>query len=450
MCRINVVYVCIRNMIKTIKTTFYNLKLFRWGLFASLCLLAFVPAIFTTIRTFLISTEANTSAIDIVGQMEWFDLIDETIKAFLIVPLYSILNKIFKTQKGFAESTFKTFITVFIIYSLFSLIIYIYGEVLVGYMNNKEVDINVIGAYLRIETIAFAVGIIQSFVNVVFVVVGKSKNMYIFLLVKCVLLVICDFLLIPNFGVQGVAYSNILTNAMLGIAGITILIVEKYIRFAWFDKQDIKIFGNWFKVGIFSGGQQFLDNIIYALMVVKMVNLVAEQGNYWVANNFIWGWLLIPISALSEVIKSDCKNDYKNLKQTNYYLIVLFTVILWSIFIPAYTPFLSEVEKLENADEIFLIIMKLFVFYIAYALSQITSSIFIGTGKTKYNIVSSIIVNLVYYGIFFILVQSKIISMTMDMIIVMFGCGMVVSFIINLIEERIFLKKELNLVEKQN
>jgi len=41
------------------------------------------------------------------------------------------------------------------------------------------------------------------------------------------------------------------------------------------------------QIGVFSGLQVFIDNIIYALMVVKMVNMVNEQGNYWVANNFI-------------------------------------------------------------------------------------------------------------------------------------------------------------------
>lgn len=49
-------------------------------------------------------------------------------------------------------------------------------------------------------------------------------------------------------------------------------------------------------------------------MICKMVNMVAEQGNYWIANNFIWGWLLIPITALSEVIRRDCKDGYAKLK----------------------------------------------------------------------------------------------------------------------------------------
>lgn len=35
-----------------------------------------------------------------------------------------------------------------------------------------------------------------------------------------------------------------------------------------------------------------------------MVNDVVERGNYWVANNFIWG-VLVPILALAEIIKRE-------------------------------------------------------------------------------------------------------------------------------------------------
>ena len=73
-----------------------QLKTFNWRLFAALCLLSLVPALYQTIRTFLISFNNSNAPFDIIGQMEWFDLINETIQAFLIVPLYSILNKIFK------------------------------------------------------------------------------------------------------------------------------------------------------------------------------------------------------------------------------------------------------------------------------------------------------------------------------------------------------------------
>ena len=78
------------------KEKLFGLKKFNWRLWIALCLLSLIPAIYQTIKTFLISYNGETGVFDIIGQMEWFDLINETLQAFLIVPLYSILNKIYK------------------------------------------------------------------------------------------------------------------------------------------------------------------------------------------------------------------------------------------------------------------------------------------------------------------------------------------------------------------
>ena len=428
------------------KEKFRQLKSFNWRLFVALCALALVPAIYQTIKTFIISTNNQSEVFDVVGQMEWFDLINETLQAFLIVPLYSILNKIFKYDKeNFARYTFKTGLIAFVIYTLFSIGVLIYGVVLIRAMNPNEIDVAIVNRYLQLETVAFMVGIIVSFVNVVFVVIGKDKNVYIFLAINVILSLIADLLLIPNLGVYGIAVSNIIVNSLLAIASVTILVAQKYIKLCWFAKDDLKVLKDWGKVGVFSGVQQFIDNFIYAIMICKMVNMVAEQGNYWIANNFIWGWLLIPISALSEVIRRDCKDGYNNLKQFNYYFIASTVVLIWAITIPLWTPFYRYAENLSNANEIFLITVKLAPFYIAYAGCAIIDNIFIGLGKTVYNAINSLIINLVYYGVFYVLYITSTITFTMDVIILMFGFGMVVHLGISLIEEKLFLRKfELN------
>ncbi len=432
------------------KEKLQQLKLFNWRLFIALCALALIPAIYQTIRTFIISSNTNSSAFDVIGQMEWFDLINETLQAFLIIPLYSILNKIYKDQKEkFGQYTFKTGLIAFILYTLFSIGVLIYGSVLVGAMNPNDVDLTVANNYLQLETIAFMINIIVSFVSVVFVVVGKDKNVYIFLVINTILTIIADLLLIPNMGVYGVAISNIIVNLLLAIASIALLIYEKYFKLSKFTKEDLPIFKNWCKIGVFSGLQQFIDNLIYAVMVCKMVNMVAEQGNYWIANNFIWGWLLIPITALSEIIRRDCSEDYLKLKQFNYYFVAGAAVLLWAITIPIWTPFYQYAENLSNASDIFLITIKLAPFYIAYAGCAIIDNIFVGLGKTLYNAINSLIINLVYYGVFYILYLTGAINFTMDVIILMFGFGMVVHLVISLIEEKCFLRK-FELKKKEN
>jgi len=424
------------------------LRTFDWKLFIALILLSLVPAIVQTAETFIISSNISTSGIDVIGQIEWYDLIDETIRAFLIIPLYSILSAIRKNDKErFGSGVFKTGLIAFALYTLFSVVVLIYSAHLISYMNPNETDLTLVNSYLSVSTVAFMVGIVVSFVNVVFVVIGRSRNVYIFLGVKTAVTILCDLIVIPHFGVIGVAIGNILINLILAFVGIVILIRENAIRFAWFKKADLPVVKDWCRIGVFSGVQQFIANIVYALMIVKMVNLVSESGNYWVANNFIWGWLLIPIYALTEIIRRDCRDGYFKLKQSNYYLITTGIVLLWCVTIPAWAPFFRYVERLENYERIFEIVIMAFPFYIFYAFQQIPDNIFVGLGKTKYNFINTCVINFVYYGVWYALYKANAVTFSMTTIILMFGFGMAASFVISIAEEKLFLKREMKKAE---
>lgn len=429
-------------MQKIIKQWWSDLKSFDWKMYLALCLLALVPAIYQTIITKLITVNTNPGALDIIGQMEWFDLINETICAFLIVPMYSVLSKA-KNTENFSRVVFKLGIIVIGLYVLFSIGTFFCGIHLVNYMNPNEIDIADAYRYLSLETIAFMIGIVYSYVNVVFIVLDKSKYMYLFLIGKILLSLLSDLVLIPNLGIQGIAISNILSNIVIGLIGVITLSITKNIQVNKFVKEDITYLKMWGKAGLFAGCQQFLDNIIYALMIVRMVNAVSESGNYWVSNNFIWGWLLIPITCLTEIIRKDAGITEYNLKQRNYYSIVIFSLILWVVLIPSYQWFFNTIEGIDNYDRIFEIVIKNLGFYVFFALSQIPDAIFVGMGKTKYNAINSLICNIIYYGIWFVLYQAKVVTMNMDMIIVMFGIGNIVHWLISIVEEKIFLKKEI-------
>lgn len=426
-----------------------QLKNFNWRLWFALCSLALIPAVYQTVRTFLISAGNQDEVFNIIGQMEWFDLINETLHAFLIVPLYSVLNKIFKNQPGrFASAVFQTGLLVFVLYAVFSTGVFLHGKTLIRAMNADGLNLSAVSRYLNLETAAFMIGIVASFIQVVFVVAEKHKNVYIFLAVRTALSLIADFFLIPYGGVFGAAISNILVNTVLAVIGCALLYAQKNIRICRFKTTDFAILKAWCRTGTFSGFQQFLDNLIYAVMICKMVNLVEEQGNYWLANNFIWGWLLIPITALAEVIRSDCKNGYAELKRLSYCFVSCACAVFWALSIPLWKPFYRFAENLSNAEEIFSITIKLVPFYIAYAGSSIIDNIFIGLGKTAYNMLNSLLVNLVYYGVFYGLYLTQAIVFDMDTIILMFGFGMVFHFAISLAEEKVFQKREMRFLDR--
>ena len=402
-------------------------KKFNYSLFISFILLNFVPTIYETVKVFFVNNTATS--LDVVSQIEWFDLLDEILRSSLIIPLYFLLNKYKDNREVFKEKVFYSGIITFILYGLFSIIVYVKARSLSVFMNAVISDELI--KYLQLETIAFTIGILYAFFSVVFTLIGKSKYIYSLLIIKMIGLIIGDFFLIHRFGSLGIAYANIFTNLILFIGSFIFVIKENCISFSFKTVNDTWFFKNWIRIGIFQAGQIFLDNYIYAVMIVRMVNQVNQQGNYWIANNFIWGWLLIPSYALAEIIKRDCKDGYENLNYRAYIKIIIATVIIWLLSIPLWSPIFSKLMGIKNTSDIFYIVICLLPFYITYLISSCIDNIFYGLGKTNYTMFISLIVNIVYYGVVFILFKIGIFVPSINFIIMMFGGGMVVHLILS-------------------
>ena len=98
-------------------------KNFNYKLYFSLIFLSLFPALYQTIRTMIISISTDSSVFNVIGQLEWFDLINETLLAFLHIPLYAIFNRVIKNDDdNFPKVTFKVMTVGFILYFLFSII----------------------------------------------------------------------------------------------------------------------------------------------------------------------------------------------------------------------------------------------------------------------------------------------------------------------------------------
>lgn len=399
------------------------------NLFCSLMLLGFIPFLYTLVRTNLIANIPSTDGLGVAGHIEWFDLINETIQAFLIVPLYALLNGCIGDKDTFRKCIFQAFMVVNIVYILFSVVIFMRCSSIVHTMASERMD--EVTRYLRIETIGFIIANIVSFVNVLFVVLDKPSYIYAMVILKTLFTLIGDLVLIPGFGVDGVAYSNIAVNSVCAILCFIVIFREKLITVSFrVDKLFLK---KYLHVGFFSGIQIFLDNLIYLVIVCKMVNEVAGQGNYWVANNIIWGLMLIPISALAEIIKKDCKDKLTAKKMIYYNVIIVLTYIIWICLIPFLNPFLKNVMGIEHFAAVKQILIVLIPFYFAYGYTVLFDSILIGCGKTYYCFAISAIVNLVYYPVVYGLFLKGILKPGITFICMMFGFGMVIHLVCSII-----------------
>lgn len=394
---------------------------FPMNLFCSLMLLSLIPFVYTLVRTNLIANSPLTDGLGIAGHIEWFDLINETVQAFLIVPLFALLNKCLGDKKKFKERIFQTFLVVNAIYIIFSVIVLVYCKYIVSAM--AVVHIHEVTRYLQLETIGFIIANIVCFINVLFVVLEKTVYIYAMVILKTLFTIAGDLILIPKFGVNGAACSNILVNTICVVLSLIVVFRENLIEVSF--RFDIAFVKDYLIIGLFSGSQILLDNIIYSAIVCKMVNAVAEQGNYWIANNIIWGLMLVPILALAEIIKKDCKEELTSIKMKYYNMVIIVTFLVWLCFIPMLAPFIKNVMEIENFETVKQIVVVLIPFYLAYNYTVLFDNILIGYGKTQYCFITSLVVNLIYYPIMYVLLSKGIFTPNITFICMMFGFGMV-------------------------
>lgn len=390
----------------------------RLPIFFALISYFLLPFIYQCAQTYLIVRIPSVDGLGIAGHIEWFDLIDETVEAFLVVSLYHVFNSV-SGERG--KLSFRIRRALWIssaLYAAFSLFVYLSVTNITGFMTGGEDKLVI--SYLRFETLAFLAGHLAAVFIVIFVTFGRPKYVYIIAVSKTAGIMFGDFVLIPRFGVNGVAFANIAANAFLSVFCVILLLREKLPPS---EKENGKWLAEWAVIGVFSGGQVFLDNVIYALVICKMVNAVSEQGNYWVANNFIWGFLLIPIFALDEIIKRENTPEAYPV----YFKFLGYIILFWALSAVFWKPLLKYAMGIVDTGKILHILFTVMPFYIAYGAGMVFNSIFVSTGRTQYNAMISAIVNFGYYGVMGFIFNRGFIEPNITFICLLFGGGMLVN-----------------------
>lgn len=384
-------------------------------LYFSLILWSLLPSIYLLIRMKIVSI--NDVDINILGQMEWFDLIDEIITTMLIVPLYSVL----KPHKSDSAKVGLAFIISFLIYIMFTIIIATKVSTISKFMQAEYAT-----PYLFFQSFSMLIQFISTFMILILTLNSDNSKINILIVLKLICLSVFDYIFINKYNSIGASYSEIITNSIIAISSIFLVLRNKYIVFRNTNKDFIK---DWIRTGIPVGIQIFLDNFIYAIMIVRMVNVVNESGNYWVANNFIWGWLLVPVLCFTEIIK---KNDLDKITFKNTWIYSVGIILLWLVTLPFWRLFLRFGMSIDDSKILPIILLSV-PFYLTYIVSAFLDAWFISKGKTKYAMYISLLVNIVYYGIVFILFKMNIFNVNMNFIILMFGFGMIVHMVLSIL-----------------
>jgi Na+-driven multidrug efflux pump len=417
-----------------------SLRKINLRLFSALLVFGLIPTVYTTFRIYLIGQLPGDWGFSIASQLQWVNLLYEILQEALILPLFFFIGAVVHERTALLNRIKTGLIFTGTVYFLLSILIFIFADSLVQFMAQDQTVLLETVHYIRLETIAMMFSTLVKFIMVILVTLKHERNVYAVLGAQLLLTIIFDVFFVStlpislNLGVNGIAITNIIVNMLLlGVALILLsynhldLREKNPMNFSWLKQLFLK--------GGISGLESLVRNLAFMLMIVRMVNVVGEQGTFWVANNFIWGWLLLPVLQLGELVKADCGEEgYEAVRQKSvgYFGITLIIVIIWGISYPLWTPFMQHVLQLTNYYDIHYIVRISVGFYVLFAFNNVVDSIFYGLGKTNYMLFQSLVINIVFYGTAFVLFQAGVFIPNLTLIALMFAGGTALDSILTM------------------
>ena len=420
-----------------------------YKLYFALLVLGLVPTVYTTVRIFFLGQLPGEYSFSIAGQLSWVNLLYEVLNEAIILPLFYFTGEVRGDRDAFSNRVRTGLVISLGVYAALSSAVLLFAEPMLRLMAADPEILDASAAYIRIESIANIFGILAQFALVSLVTVNKSRYLYVLTAARLGLSLICDTFLVSSLpvsvalGVNGIGYSNMIVNGLLFAVSLALLAKEGIKVFVR-TKPDFSWAKAFFRVGGISGVESLVRNVAYMVMIARMVNVVGEQGTYWVANNFIWGWLLLPVMQLGELIKQEVAADRENIRRNSlgYFGITGVISVLWLVSIPAWKPFMIHVLGFSDVDRLFQLVLLLVGFYAAYAVQNVFDSTFYGLGKTGYMLFESVVTNTVYYGGAFVLFAAGIWSPTLTGIALLFGIGNAFDSMVSFVAYRHLLKKQ--------
>lgn len=426
-----------------------SLRTIDYRLYASLLFMGLCPAVYTAVRIHFLGQMPDPWSYSIAGQLGWVNLIYEVVQEAVLPPLFFFMGQAVRDRDAFSNRVRSGLLVTACTYTAISLALCVTVRPLLGWMAAEPGITEASVSYIRLESISSIFGMLGSFTLVALVTLGREKYLYLLTVFRLILSLALDTLLISalpfslHLGVNGIGYSNLIVNGLLFALSLRMLAREG-VRVCSGTRLSFGWMREFFKVGGISGLESFVRNAVYMLMIVRMVNVVREQGVYWVANNFIWGWLLLPVTQLAELIKREIAADPASLRTRSRGYFALTGVICagWICSIPFWKPFMARVLGYPDTDALFRLVLLLLGFYMVYAFQNVFDATFYALGKTNYMLFESIASNMLYYGGAFALYCAGLWTPSLTGIALLFGFGLLFDGAVSLFAYLHLLKKE--------
>ena len=268
------------------------------------------------------------SKVDIASQVVWLSLFFKVLQETLILPLYFTIGKTLSDPESTANKIKTGVMVIVVLFSVATIILYVTMPYLVNMMAQDSELFDQTVSYIRWEVmspvpilftlylalsrkelLAQIFSSLNSFLQIPVQLLVMNRTIACCLLLKMILTIVLDVTFLSDYGfslqlgVDGVAYTNIITEAATCLLMASLLFRE--LRPHWRTEMRFQWMLTWLHKGLYSGLDSLIRNLVYMLVILRSMNLLSSAGLYWTSNTFIWSYLLLPFLPLSEILRVD-------------------------------------------------------------------------------------------------------------------------------------------------
>ena len=409
-----------------------------WRLYSTLVLKTLLPTSYLSVQLHLLGEHPSTSGVIIASQVVWLSLMFKVLQDLFIMPLYFILGNTI-TDQNETRSKLKTGLAIIVaVFALTTGTLFLAAPSLVKAMAQSPNLVEVTTDYIRVEIFGFFVESLNSFLLIPIQLLKLNKVLLISLILKLVLTISLDVLLLSplsfsfKLGVQGVAYSSLLTNLATFLLLLVLLHLHLPLHLLTWRTCKFTWLRTWARLGLFSGLDSLVRNLTYSIVILRSMNLLEEAGTYWTATTFIWSYLLLPFLPLSEVLRVRVSTSTKEQPHlavlAPFLLLTVAIAVLWLVSIPGWRFVLVSVLQVAKPEDNMHLLLLLLPFYIAFMFGHLFTSVLYALGKTNLIALKSVIGNIAI-GSFFVLTATKVLPLTLTSVSLIFGSGLLLGTI---------------------
>lgn len=416
------------------------------NLWLALLLSLLLPALYATFRVRLLNLSLAPETLSILAQLQWLHLLLEIPRDSLLLLLAFHLGQAIEDTQHFTRRCINAFWLVGCSYLLIALLVAALASPLLQLLTTHGQDTWQARHYLRLEALGQLPVALLGVVQGIALALGRGLWLYALGISQLLLNVACDALLLPLAGTGGAslllaAIAPSLAASLLLLCCWWLVRAHAMVRWQWPSTDGLRL---WLRRSGIAAVECVLRNVVFALLVLRLVNLSGHATLFWNTNTFLWNWLLLPVLALGVLVRRNAANQRgRRFTDPVHYLLAIGLIgVLWLASHPWWETFIALALGYAQAPAAAALAWSQMPCYLAFAFGFLLNQHFAGKGRSGVLLLQSAIINIVYYGLAWLGLQAGWWHPSLENITRLFGGSMLAGLCVLLLQYGLDLKEK--------